>query len=208
MVYPSDVPDFLVLASRYDAALANPLAAKEACVMIFEEDGHPVPYSGAVVVARSSSGDRRFQASLWESVVVSWAGSKEVMRVSPWELERDAEVLLAPVRVADPPAVTAAELRELVELASDQAYALFTDPVDEAEYPDYPLVVGCPMDLSLLTERARAGFYRSRDAARADAALIAINAKTYNEEGSPITAAADALVEELLRILGPRPQAE
>lgn len=62
--------------------------------------------------------------------------------------------------------------------------AMFHEPVDEAELPDYRRAVPAPMDLATLRAQAAAGKYVSDDGFADDVFLIASNGMAYNACGT------------------------
>lgn len=75
---------------------------------------------------------------------------------------------------------------------------IFYAAVRKSEYPDYHQLIACPLTLSLILQRLRRLYYRTREALEADLLLVLDNCRAYNEEGSNIITICAGLIQEIL----------
>ncbi|KAI8471016.1 MAG: hypothetical protein J3K34DRAFT_520916 [Monoraphidium minutum] len=131
-----------------------------------------------------------------------------VQEISPWELYPDGTTTPGalseePSRLPPP---DAGRLEAAARLARRQGrWRLFAaTPRADAAWPDedgrprpYNREVALPLGLDILQERLGRGYYRSVAAFKADAALLAINAATYNGADSGVALEAAQLASML-----------
>ena len=84
------------------------------------------------------------------------------------------------------------------------ACALFNEKPSREVYPDYYEIVAKPIDLATIQRKAKGKKYASVRAFRDDVELLRANAHTYNEEGSWVCDDADAIAEEVERVMAER----
>lgn len=115
--------------------------------------------------------------------------SERPLHMSPWEVVPDdwerSELPLWPTPAMSPEETTVAA--ELVKrLMGDTRLAPFFVPVAPDEYPSYETTVPLPMDLSLISARVQAGYYRQPDGMDSDLRLIWRNCRIFNDPESEI----------------------
>jgi len=92
-------------------------------------------------------------------------------------------------------------LKVLAKLQDDPSCHPFCTPVPLDDYPDYLDVVDRPMDISTVERKIREKAYRNPEQVAKDVRLIWSNCKIYNQHGSVIWHAADALGKQFERLL-------
>ncbi|KAJ1675511.1 hypothetical protein EV182_001124 [Spiromyces aspiralis] len=217
------VPDFVILYSRFKAALERGLKRGEKVKVLFDEDQiypamiteihssrHNTHGAGAAMIAGLVLDDP------WKSILVRWdEGTDEHSTVSPWEVLKRNE---SPYSIDND--AMEEDLRErLIEVIDDISYNVkssewFVDHVDfRYQYIDYLLNIAYPMCLSTIQTRLRNSFYRRVDAVTFDMRLIRDNAKKFNAPKSAVYIAAEELfnayvssVENLFERLGKQRQ--
>jgi hypothetical protein len=155
------------------------------------QGGSRTKYLAGVVKRISAADPERWPSSPVKCVEVAWDPELQVggeyARMSPWELLPQVPGLRVNwgVRPLDPE-LAQAVVKGIQEVAEMDISALFSEPVDIVEIPDYILLVPLPMDLSLVISRLKKGYYRHPEAVDSDLTLIVENSIIYNGEGTPI----------------------
>ena len=122
-------------------------------------------------------------------------------RLNTWEMQPlDSDDRLVDATLSAEERIQAEEA--LTEAMENEAYGIFCEPVDLHEVDGYAAHISCPMDLSLVLARVKAGFYRQMDALGHDIELIGRNCAKFNDPNAGIVQAARALVDEVLHKLG------
>jgi bromodomain-containing protein 8 len=91
--------------------------------------------------------------------------------------------ILGPSKVEGEPWVASA-LNLLNDLLSHRYGAVFANPVNEADAPDYYKIIRKPMDLSLIKQRIKEQVLNNIDEIERDVYLVFQNAIMYNNEDS------------------------
>jgi hypothetical protein len=129
------VLEFIVLKSKYDAALAVPWKPGMRCVAVMDGDTY-----GATV--RTVVGD--IASNPWQSIHVEWDSTSGQEPVNPWEISQSAEQHHCPL-VSCIDAHQREKISELLtESMSDELNEALLAPVDYATYPTYCKVVSKP----------------------------------------------------------------
>ncbi|XP_078448427.1 uncharacterized protein LOC144716995 [Wolffia australiana] len=101
---------------------------------------------------------------------------KELCSANPQAVEGDQ---------SDPPVITPLPDKKLLVFILDRlqkkdTYAVFSEPVDPDELPDYHDVIKHPMDFGTVRKRLTDGFYKNLEMFEKDIFLICSNAMSYN----------------------------
>lgn len=219
--YCPDSPEYIVLAKRFYAAVAQNWKIGDRFRTFYQEGW----FNGVIKDRRPQSA--KYPDSRWGSLVVTWdSDGSEDKDLNLWEIERpskrttadrDFEVLwdktLVDCRpthqqVLDEEVITA--LAALVTATISEDFAkLFLLPVSLEDYPDYPQMVPVPMSLSLIMRRLQGHFYRDIAGVFADVQQILIACKLFNKANSDIVKNAKKLVatlqEGIVAIVGAKP---
>jgi len=186
-----DIPDFLILASRYQWSLGQDYHVGHLVRVLY---GHDEIYSGRITRA----GSRR--RSSWQCYTIEWLTLTDPPEdCSPWELEPVDDTGSA----FQPYSCHESIPEPILRLLSDGLHSItqsrrahpFIAPVDYRAYPDYLLAIAHPMYLELIQRRLQNGFYRRLESFFMDVQLIATNSLVYNEPESGIVRDAEHMLQ-------------
>lgn len=71
--------------------------------------------------------------------------------------------------------------RALINVLRHPGAAVFAEPINEGDVPDYRQVIAQPMDLGTVAKRLASGYYQSAQQAANDVRLCFFNCRTYNK---------------------------
>lgn len=159
------------------------------------------PMGGAAAPSASRSethAQSRSESALsdpWSCFRVLWAEGN-VEAFSPWELFKPGHPP-PPLPRIDADEATAI-MNAILRFAEDERHAVFVDPVNREDYPDYFRYIAYPMHLSMLVERLQNGFYRRFEALVWDIDRIRVNAMIYNDSDTDVYQLANIELKKLI----------
>ncbi|CAD6184954.1 unnamed protein product [Caenorhabditis auriculariae] len=215
-------PDFIVPLKLYEQSKALDLEEGAGIEAIIEGKW----WTGTVDAVTSSSDE--FPDSSWYSVKIKW-DTGEDDTLSPWDLQTRQPTRRSDVAATEEDVIAFAafgsfeddwpmneeqdhlDIEEIKQFHSDRLAAAisslaeletvkeFTTPVDLESFPEYPMIIDYPIDLSTIKERLINRFYRGMLAFHRDVRGLAIAAEQFNQSGSVIVRNARHVVEALIR---------
>jgi WD40 repeat protein len=196
----ADVPDYLVLASRFNQGMGMPwYPSKKVSAWIASEDdpNEGEDYPGTVLEINGESP--------WEAVTILWEDeSSGTEKMSPWELEAvDSKDVRIPVFVESLEEAARNRIAEGIEQyisANAEMCEIFRLPVPLAQWPSYYHSNPWPVYLELILSRLRNGWYRNVEALKRDIQCIHSNSRNFNGE-SVITEGAASIASSLTQIV-------
>lgn len=194
----SQVPDFLILASRFNQGMAQAwYPGKRISAWIADENSAESDagnyYPGTVLDADLKSP--------WEALTIVWEDG-DALRLSPWEVDvvyPNAPMLpngALPIGPRIPvfvetilPAAAEALAHNIEQYAkmNEEATYVFMDAVPLALYPTYPDDNPWPIHIRLIIDRLRGGWYRTIASLRRDVECLYSNCVTFNGACTPIS---------------------
>ena len=203
------VPDFLILASRFNQGMSQEwYPGKFVSAWIADENDVSSGdyYPGTVLDANVSSP--------WEALTIIWEDG-DAMSMSPWEVDvvDPSAYVSSDNKIPNGPRLpifcealnpdTCERLARAIEGYMNEnptLVSIFTDEVPLADYPSYLPTNPWPVYLKLLLKRLRGGWYRTTLALERDISCLYHNSVAFNGETTPISQ--DALrISEALRQL-------
>ncbi|KAI0561242.1 Bromodomain containing protein [Gracilaria domingensis] len=212
--FPVDVPEYLVLTSRVNAALSRTWKPSDRFRILFLNEKRAWQYyTGKVRSVKST-----LRTTMWNSIEVEYDNEsgrekENVDLVSPWELE-PLDLLEGSKSVhhhygsafkastVEPglfPAI-ARELEGMKQSESDwRAQLLWLETtISLASAPDYCVTIPCPMDLNTVLVRLCTGYYRHYSAFCFDLMLLKNNAVRYHGSKSEAGRLADTAFTRII----------
>jgi hypothetical protein len=197
----TEVPDFLVLASRFNQGMETPwYPGKRVNVWMGLADNPAIGefYAGQVLDVNTEWP--------WEALTVIWEdeNSGDPLKISPWEVDTfDEQGNPVPVLVeAIPPAsaqALASNMEDFTDKREEQC-RIFMEPVPLDQYPSYYSTNPWPVDLQLIMDRLRGGWYRNLESLKRDIQHIHLNSKKFNTAG-PLVNCANTITRDLLHLV-------
>ncbi|EFA78752.1 bromodomain-containing protein [Heterostelium album PN500] len=220
LYHVSDIPDYLVLASRVRKSLESHWASDDQFKMFYIDENQW--FTG--VITEVSPSDPTYPDSLWERIVVRWDQDGGEGRVSPWEIELVHEKTSSTPdnndnnnNTQDDPYQTLIykllhstennnkDKSEIIdsegEIVDEDICELYREPVDLELYQLYIHYVAHPMDYGTLLSRLENNYYRRVEAVRFDAELVMRNAFTYNQPNTTIARNSKTIYQSVLAVL-------
>lgn len=212
-----DVPEYVVLASRVEAAISSKWEPEDRFRMLFVNEKRMWQYYSGIV-RRVTSG---YPYMGWNSVEVEYdndddpdKGSIDI--VSPWELEaivvsKGSSIESSTTKFVQPrscftkPALFIAIANEISALqASDPSWKTTESWLDTVQTlsadSKYCQKVACPIDLQVILTRLCTAFYRHYEAFLDDVELLKANALKYNGKISEVTNMAISMHSNIVRV--------
>lgn len=214
-----DVIDFLVLRQIYDEARQRNWQAGDRFRSIIDDAW----WFGTVLAQEPYHPD--YPDSHFQCYSVRW-DSKEIEKLSPWDLELVPDNVDPPEEVGSSVPLTPAEANKMLykpkvgewgvksqneeceriisgidQLLTFEIAKAFAGPVDLSIYPTYGMVVAYPTDLGTIRMRLVNRFYRRISALLWETRYIEHNARTFNEPESSIAMSAQKITKLLLQFI-------
>ncbi|XP_078512965.1 bromodomain and WD repeat-containing protein 1 isoform X2 [Lissotriton helveticus] len=214
-----DVIDFLVLRQNYDEARQRNWQAGDRFRSIIDDAW----WFGTVLAQEPYHPD--YPDSHFQCYSVRW-DSKEIEKLSPWDLELVPDNVDPPEEVGSSVPLTPAEVNKMLykpkvgewgvksqneeceriisgidQLLTFEIAKAFAGPVNLSIYPAYGMVVAYPTDLGTIRMRLVNRFYRRISALLWETRYIEHNARTFNEPESSIAKSAQKITKLLLQFI-------
>lgn len=212
-----DVPEYIVLASRVEAAISSKWEPEDRFRMLFVNEKRVWQYYSGIV-RRVESG---YPCMGWNSVEVEYdneddpdKGSVDV--VSPWELEAivtsngasteaSTSKIIQAQNHGTKPALFMAIANEISALRSSdlswRANESWLDTVHSLGADGkYRQMIPCPIDLQVIMTRLCTAFYRHYESFLDDAELLKNNALKYNGVNSEVATVALSVYNKVVQV--------
>ncbi|KAK9864164.1 hypothetical protein WJX84_009425 [Apatococcus fuscideae] len=221
----TDYGDFVILRSRWDAAMQQCWRVNDRCQVLYEEEGVWTMWAGRIVADRANEEPGSLEdqdaspwtsTCLWERFTIAWDdqdASDEQGHHSPWELfSPGVEVGQAADEAPHLGSSTCDRVANVVEslmrLPRFQAYAELPDPAQKwvaeglgSQRVFYSSIIPLPLSLEHILARLRGAYYRQPAALLQDLDTLVSNATLFNGSLSMLTKEAEALALRIRRAL-------